>query len=39
MITSEYEIDKQTATQDAYQFINHMLANRMITLSDVEKNW
>ena len=39
MITSEYDIDKETATQDAYQFINHMLANRMITLSDIEKNW
>ena len=39
MITNEYDIDKETATKDAYQFINHMLANRMITLSDVEKNW
>lgn len=39
MIIKEYEIDKQTAANDAYQFINHMLMNGMITLSDKEKNW
>lgn len=39
MITKEYDIDKQTAMQDAYMFINHMLQNGMITLTDKEKNW
>ena len=39
MITKEYDIDRETAMQDAYQFINHMLANRMITLSSKENNW
>lgn len=39
MITNEYEVDKQTALQDAYVFINHMLQNRMIELTDKEKNW
>ena len=39
MILSTYDIDRQTATQDAYEFINHMLINQMITLSDKEKNW
>ncbi|MGN1344090.1 MAG: PqqD family protein [Traorella sp.] len=39
MITSNYDIDRQTAMQDAYEFINHMLMNQMITLSDKEKNW
>ena len=39
MITNEYEVDKQTALQDAYVFINHMLQNKMIELTDKEKNW
>lgn len=39
MITSEYDIDKQTASNDAYMFINHMLQNGMIALTDIEKNW
>ena len=39
MITKEYDVDVNTATKDAYEFINHMLANRLITLSDNEKNW
>lgn len=39
MITSEYEIDKQTAAQDAYEFINHMLYTGMVALSDHDKNW
>lgn len=39
MITSEYDIDKQTAANDAYMFINHMLQQGMITLTDKEKNW
>lgn len=39
MILSTYDIDRQTATQDAYEFINHMLINQMIILSDKEKNW
>ena len=39
MITDEYEVDKQTAANDAYQFITHMLQNQMVTLSDPEKNW
>lgn len=39
MITTEYDIDKQTAAKDAYVFINHMLQTGMITLSDKEKNW
>lgn len=39
MITKEYDIDSNTAMQDAYQFINHMLANGMVALSDINKNW
>ena len=39
MITSEYDIDQQTATNDAYMFINHMLQAGMITLTNKEKNW
>ena len=39
MITSEYDIDQQTAANDAYMFINHMLQAGMITLTDIEKNW
>ena len=39
MITSEYEVDINVAAQDAYEFINHMLANQLITLTDKEKNW
>ena len=39
MITSEYDIDQQTAANDAYMFINHMLQAGMITLTDIERNW
>lgn len=39
MITGEYDIDKETAANDAYMFINHMLQQGMITLTDKEKNW
>ena len=39
MITSEYDIDQQTAANDAYMFINHMLQAGMITLTNKEKNW
>ena len=39
MIIGEYDIDKQTAANDAYMFINHMLANQMIEISDKDKNW
>ena len=39
LITKEYDIDKQTAANDAYQFIQHMLSQGMITLSNPENNW
>ena len=28
MITSEYDVDKETAAKDAYVFINHMICHR-----------
>ena len=39
LITKEYDIDKQTAANDAYMFITHMLQQGMITLTDPENNW
>lgn len=39
LMLQEYEIDKETATKDAYMFINHMLQTGMITLSNPENNW
>ena len=39
MITKEYDVDRKTAFQHAYQFINNMIANGMVDLSDREKNW
>ena len=39
IITKEYDIDKQTAANDAYQFITHMLSQGMITFTDPKQNW
>lgn len=39
MIVEEYDIDKHTVANDAYQFINHMLINKMVALTDKDKNW
>lgn len=39
MITSEYDVDKETAAKDAYVFINHMIATGLVDLTDREKNW
>ena len=39
MMLEEYEIDKETLARDSYMFINHMLQNRMIELTNPEKGW
>lgn len=39
IVRSEYEVDQETAEQDAVYFINQMLYTGMIALSDPEKNW
>ncbi|MEI3148349.1 MAG: PqqD family protein [Merdibacter sp.] len=39
MITSEYNVDKETAAKDAYVFINHMISTGLVDLTDREKNW
>lgn len=39
MITSEYEVEKEEAMQDAFLFINQMLRLGIIELTDKEKNW
>ena len=39
MMLEEYEVDKETLAKDSYIFINHMLQNRMIELTNPEKGW
>lgn len=39
MIIAEYEIDKKTAAQDAYELLNQMLNVGMIALTDPSKSW
>lgn len=39
LIIAEYDIDKNTAAEDAYIFINQLLYNRMIELTSKEENW
>lgn len=39
MMIKEYDVDKRTAANDAYQFINQMLQTGMVVLSDPEKQW
>lgn len=39
MITSEYNVDKETAAKDAYVFINHMISTGLVDLTDRERNW
>ena len=39
LIIAEYDIDKKTAAEDAYIFINQLLYNRMIELTSKEENW
>lgn len=39
LITSEYEIDAQTASQDAYALLNQMLQVGMITMTNAQENW
>ncbi len=39
MIVNEYEIDRETASQDAEFFINQMLYVGIIGLSDEKLNW
>lgn len=39
LIIAEYDIDKETAAEDAYFFINQLLYYRMVELTDDEKNW
>ena len=39
MIVSEYDVDEETAVKDAVIFINQLLANEMIELSNINENW
>lgn len=39
MITQEYEVDPQTAAQDAAEFIDHMLEQRLVEVSNPEIGW
>lgn len=39
MILNQYDVDKETAIQDAVLFINQMLKLGIIELEDSQKNW
>lgn len=39
MILKEYQVDRETATIDAIIFINHLLQEGLIALSDKDNNW
>lgn len=39
MILEEYEIDEDTARQDAYQFINQLLQTGFIDCSKEDRSW
>lgn len=39
MILNQYDVDKETAIQDAVLFINQMLKLEIIELEDSQKNW
>lgn len=39
LFLKEFDIDEQTAYNDIVEFINHLLVNHMIEISDIEKNW
>lgn len=39
LILNEYDIDKDTASQDAVYFINQLLKTGIITLSNPNNNW
>lgn len=39
MILDEYEIDEETARQDAYNFINQLLATGFIDCSKEDRSW
>ena len=39
MILKEYQVDRETAAIDAIIFINHLLQEGLIALSDKDNNW
>ena len=39
MILKEYQVDRETSAIDAIIFINHLLQEGLIALSDKDNNW
>ena len=39
MITEEYEIDRETATKDTIEYVQQLLANRMVALTREDQTW